>query len=425
MASDGSELGICGTAAMVSRCHHYLLIASDSEDAAPIAAFSHAVLAHATINHTALCIVLCLPAAPSNSSRLRALSDASSGVLILCTDCWRYLESRPPLRRLLALRQSATFSGRRSLLTPANFAAFYAHQLLPRSVRRVLYVDTDVLLRADVAPLLHTELGSSPFAAVEDCSQRLDTYFAFPLDPRLRRCQVDATQAAPDSQKATTQLLPPVQSDTCVFNRGLLLINTRVWGRARLTSMIECFVGAFIASNGTLWRLGASQPPILLAAARSFTRLDMLWNARGLARDFQGRKELQALVAHARSLAPKRLPVRRLVKLRPAQSVGRPSRTHHRPYTHPFADLAYALHFNGELKPWHSSHRREDLAGDSMCAASDRCVVACRRLYALASSHRRVAHEPNMLVADAIRAFVETPEWAKASNASREGMHCA
>jgi UDP-D-galactose:(glucosyl)LPS alpha-1,3-D-galactosyltransferase len=48
------------------------------------------------------------------------------------------------------------------------FARLFLPELLPRSETRVLYLDTDVLVTADVVELASTRLGSSPLGAVRD-----------------------------------------------------------------------------------------------------------------------------------------------------------------------------------------------------------------------------------------------------------------
>lgn len=57
--------------------------------------------------------------------------------------------------------------------SPFRYAVAYLPSLLP-AVRRVLFLHTDVLLRADVAPLYASfELAGAPAAAVEDCATPL------------------------------------------------------------------------------------------------------------------------------------------------------------------------------------------------------------------------------------------------------------
>ena len=57
-------------------------------------------------------------------------------------------------------------------VSPFRFAVAYLPQLLP-SVRRALWLHTDVLVLDDLAPLYHTPLRGAPMAAVEDCAHTL------------------------------------------------------------------------------------------------------------------------------------------------------------------------------------------------------------------------------------------------------------
>merc|ERR1719271_434218 len=95
------------------------------------------------------------------------------------------LLERPALRALHDLRNASdrtTVSRvrRRELLSPFNFAAFYLPHVL--DARRILYLDTDTLVKADVLRgLADLDMGRHAVAAVEDCSQRLLKYINFQL----------------------------------------------------------------------------------------------------------------------------------------------------------------------------------------------------------------------------------------------------
>ncbi|KAH8045422.1 hypothetical protein JL720_16701 [Aureococcus anophagefferens] len=73
-------------------------------------------------------------------------------------------------------------------------------------------------------------------------------------------------------------------NDTCVFNRGVLLLNGEIWRRERMAERIERLVVDFVHSKGALFRAGVSQPPFLLALANHYFKLGQEWNVRGLGR---------------------------------------------------------------------------------------------------------------------------------------------
>lgn len=55
-----------------------------------------------------------------------------------------------------------------SVLDAATFARLLVPTILPGRVRRALYLDADVLVRRDLAPLFEIDLGDAPLAAVRD-----------------------------------------------------------------------------------------------------------------------------------------------------------------------------------------------------------------------------------------------------------------
>jgi lipopolysaccharide biosynthesis glycosyltransferase len=73
-------------------------------------------------------------------------------------------------------------------LTPTTYARLLIPDLLPRSVRRAVYLDGDVLVRDDLSPLFHVELGAAAFGAVRDfASPRSDNESASahgPVEPK-------------------------------------------------------------------------------------------------------------------------------------------------------------------------------------------------------------------------------------------------
>mmetsp|Transcript_29027 Transcript_29027/g.89776 ORF Transcript_29027/g.89776 Transcript_29027/m.89776 type:complete len:277 (+) Transcript_29027:275-1105(+) len=93
------------------------------------------------------------------------------------------LRQRPAMRALAMLRNSTRVK-RKELLSAFNFAAFYLPHVLP--ARRILYLDTDVIVRGDVHELAKMALDGAPAAAVEDCSQHLNKYIDFPLADAYR-----------------------------------------------------------------------------------------------------------------------------------------------------------------------------------------------------------------------------------------------
>jgi len=81
----------------------------------------------------------------------------------------------------------------------ANYFRLLAPRVLPAEVKKVLYLDSDIIIRRSLKDLWEIDLGDSPFAAVED---------AF-WDPKLDYVQI------PEGAK--------------YFNSGVMLINLDYW----------------------------------------------------------------------------------------------------------------------------------------------------------------------------------------------------
>merc|ERR1712167_552642 len=75
----------------------------------------------------------------------------------------------PRVSRLLGGKSST----RKELFDVLNFAAFYLHEIFPKPPQdRVLYLDTDVVVLADVArELAERDLDGKPLGGSGDCSQ--------------------------------------------------------------------------------------------------------------------------------------------------------------------------------------------------------------------------------------------------------------
>ena len=273
----------------------------------------------------------------------RGLPPGVGGRVRVCDGFTRMLLERPALRALHELRNasSGTLSRvrRRELLSPFNFAAFYLPHVLDAD--RILYLDTDTLVEADVAGgLASLDLKHAAVAAVEDCSQRLHKYINFPLLERtLARHAIGELDGGrffgPEAA---------VRNSTCVFNRGVVLFDPRRWRELRLTRLIEDLVEAYVKSRARLWRGGVSQPPFLLALGGRYAKLGLEWNVRGLGRVDMSYAEFEANADGA--------PVDDGAALRRhVYRVGVFKKKFH-PFVAPLAATAKILHFTGELKPW-------------------------------------------------------------------------
>ncbi|MCL7021634.1 hypothetical protein MKW94_013636 [Papaver nudicaule] len=158
---------------------------------------------------------------------------------------------------------------RSALDCPLNYARSYLADLLPLCVRRVVYLDSDLVLVDDIAKLSATQLGAdSVLAAPEYCNANFTAYFTptFWSNPSLSLIFA--------SRKA------------CYFNTGVMVIDLQRWREGGYTTKIEEWME--LQKRMRIYELG-SLPPFLLVFAGYIAPVDHRWNQHGLGGDnFRG-----------------------------------------------------------------------------------------------------------------------------------------
>ncbi|KAG8062108.1 hypothetical protein GUJ93_ZPchr0003g17035 [Zizania palustris] len=154
---------------------------------------------------------------------------------------------------------------RGALDRPLNYARSYLASTLPSCVRRVVYLDSDVVLADDIASLAATPLpGETAVAAPEYCGANFTAYFTpgFWASPAL-----SATFAG---------------RRACYFNTGVMVLDLARWRRAGYTAQIEEWME--LQKRVRIYELG-SLPPFLLVFAGRITAVNHRWNQHGLGGD--------------------------------------------------------------------------------------------------------------------------------------------
>ncbi|KAH7845884.1 hypothetical protein Vadar_007033 [Vaccinium darrowii] len=158
---------------------------------------------------------------------------------------------------------------RSALDCPLNYARSYLANILPLCVRRVVYLDSDVVLVDDIAKLAATPLGGSAvLAAPEYCEANFTAYFttAFWSNPSLS--------------------LTFANRKACYFNTGVMVIDLDRWRAGDYTTKIEEWME--LQKRMRIYELG-SLPPFLLVFAGNIVPVDHRWNQHGLGGDnFRG-----------------------------------------------------------------------------------------------------------------------------------------
>lgn len=160
-------------------------------------------------------------------------------------------------------------SVRLALEQPLNYARNYLADMLEPCVRRVIYLDSDLVVVDDIGKLWRTNLGPRTVGAPEYCHANFTKYFTdrFWSEPRL-----SSTFAG---------------RRPCYFNTGVMVMDLVKWRRSGYTRRIERWMEIQKAGkdgNGRIYELG-SLPPFLLVFAGNVAPIEHRWNQHGLGGD--------------------------------------------------------------------------------------------------------------------------------------------
>ncbi|KAK5775149.1 hypothetical protein PVK06_043018 [Gossypium arboreum] len=154
---------------------------------------------------------------------------------------------------------------RSALDCPLNYARNYLPNLLPHCLRRVVYLDSDLVLVDDMAKLTATPLGdSSVLAAPEYCNANFTSYFT------------------PTFWSNPTLSLTFSGRNACYFNTGVMVIDLQRWRAGDYTTKIVEWME--LQKRMRIYELG-SLPPFLLVFAGNIAPVDHRWNQHGLGGD--------------------------------------------------------------------------------------------------------------------------------------------
>uniref|UniRef100_A0A2P2KEL9 Hexosyltransferase n=1 Tax=Rhizophora mucronata TaxID=61149 RepID=A0A2P2KEL9_RHIMU len=162
------------------------------------------------------------------------------------------------------VRNLISTSVRQALEQPLNYARNYLADLMEPCVRRVIYLDSDLVVVDDISKLWSTRLGSKTIGAPEYCHANFTKYFtpAFWSDRQY--------SGTFDGRKP------------CYFNTGVMVIDLVKWRRVGYSKEIERWMN--IQKNGRIYELG-SLPPFLLVFAGHVAPIEHRWNQHGLGGD--------------------------------------------------------------------------------------------------------------------------------------------
>ncbi|KAI5680497.1 hypothetical protein M9H77_01724 [Catharanthus roseus] len=162
------------------------------------------------------------------------------------------------------VRSLISTSVRQALEQPLNYARNYLADLLETCVKRVIYLDSDLVLVDDISKLWSTSLGKKTIGAPEYCHANFTKYFtpAFWTDRRFSNTFAGR--------------------NPCYFNTGMMVIDLVKWRRFGYTKRIERWMD--IQKTNRIYELG-SLPPFLLVFAGHVAPIEHRWNQHGLGGD--------------------------------------------------------------------------------------------------------------------------------------------
>jgi lipopolysaccharide biosynthesis glycosyltransferase len=137
-------------------------------------------------------------------------------------------------------------------ISHVTFARLFFHEIFPKDVARVAYIDCDVLVRAPIEKMLAEDLRGKPIGAVREPDTIVAGHGRDGVDPRF---------------KGLLDVADPY------FNAGILLIDLKAWREMDMTALLHR-----LAAEGTLQRLGNDQQILNYIFKNNWTHIDRGWN---------------------------------------------------------------------------------------------------------------------------------------------------
>ncbi|CAK9188363.1 unnamed protein product [Ilex paraguariensis] len=153
---------------------------------------------------------------------------------------------------------------RRALDEPLNYARIYLADLVPTTVNRIIYFDSDLIVVDDIAKLWTINLNNHVLGAPEYCHANFSHYFT----PQF--WSISLFSKTFEGRK------------TCYFNTGVMVIDLTKWRRCGYTEKLEQWMR--IQKRYRIYELG-SLPPFLLVFAGNVEGIEHRWNQHGLGGD--------------------------------------------------------------------------------------------------------------------------------------------
>ncbi|KAI4349562.1 hypothetical protein L6164_010138 [Bauhinia variegata] len=162
------------------------------------------------------------------------------------------------------VRGKISKSIRQALDQPLNYARIYLSDIIPAYVKRVIYLDSDLIAVDDISKFWEVDLEGKVLAAPEYCHANFTKYFT------------DLFWSDSNLAKAFEGRKP------CYFNTGVMVVDVEKWREGKYTRKVEEWMT--VQKQKRIYQLG-SLPPFLLVLAGNIKAVDHRWNQHGLGGD--------------------------------------------------------------------------------------------------------------------------------------------
>ncbi|KAJ9171917.1 hypothetical protein P3X46_015216 [Hevea brasiliensis] len=162
------------------------------------------------------------------------------------------------------VRAKISKSIRQALDQPLNYARIYLADILPSNLKRIIYLDSDLVVVDDIARLWEVDLKGKVLGAPEYCHANFTKYFT------------ELFWSNPVWAKTFQGKRP------CYFNTGVMVVDIEMWRQGVYTQKVEYWME--VQKHKRIYHLG-SLPPFLLVLAGNINGVDHRWNQHGLGGD--------------------------------------------------------------------------------------------------------------------------------------------
>ncbi|CAD5124936.1 DgyrCDS13181 [Dimorphilus gyrociliatus] len=164
-------------------------------------------------------------------------------------------------------------SGRPELAKPMNYARFYYQILFPHLKTRIIHLDDDTIVQRDLTELSRVFIHDGHIAAfAEDCNWLLQKSSTMNRYEDYFNLEHELVKRYDVNPKA------------CSFNTGVYVADLKAWKQHDITQKLDEILIANYKDYvyGNKYGGGGSQPPMMLALYKKYSKLPAEWHVQHL-----------------------------------------------------------------------------------------------------------------------------------------------